>query len=744
MGVLFTAGVVVSVFVGSAAVSEVSETVPPSGYRLQETDDILQPLHPVQPRTAEMQNKVEALAWFATGRLLETRQDFRGALNAYRKAVELDPKSIEIYRALIPLAMQLDQTDEALRWAMRAVELDPQDYELLLRIGLQFARQRDFAAAIKYLDQAVRSPRLETNSPGFVMLHVELGVLYHATGQMEKAADSYAVIFDAVKNPSKYNLEFRTRAALLADPRTSYERIGQVLMDGGRLELASEALELAAKTNRASVGNLVYARAKILLLSNKPEEALAELQKYFDEQRQSKGRDAYQLLADILQKLGRSDELVGRLEKLAERDPRNRPLQYFFAEALVQAGELERAKQVYETVLKGAGDAAGYLGLAGVYRRMKRADELLDALGRGLSRVAPDGFEQMQQFDLELKAIAADAALVDALMQAGRNQAQADPSQLTFDEAYLLAKVAEQLERYEQSIEFFRLAAKLDKDRAILAYRELAEVLIDAQRYTEAATVYEEALRLRPPIELKARFYLGLTQARELAGDTAGALAAVEEAQREFPQLPVFQFQHAWIYYHARQYDKAIEGFEKVMRDNPQAKEIVRRCQFSLSNIYVQRGEIRKGEEILEKVLEEDPDDPAVNNDLGYLYADQGKHLEKAEAMIRKAVKAEPENAAYLDSMGWVLFKLGRVEEAVPYLEKAANMPSPGQDGTIWDHLGDCYHRLGKLDKAVEAWKKALQQAEAEKHPDAKMIERIKMKLAITPAEPVKSSSTNP
>ena len=59
------------------------------------------------------------------------------------------------------------------------------------------------------------------------------------------------------------------------------------------------------------------------------------------------------------------------------------------------------------------------------------------------------------------------------------------------------------------------------------------------------------------------------------------------------------------------------------------------------------------------------PDDAGVNNDLGYLYADQGKNLEKAEAMIRKAVQEEPDNGAYLDSLGWVLFKRGKVKEAV-------------------------------------------------------------------------------
>ena len=51
-----------------------------------------------------------------------------------------------------------------------------------------------------------------------------------------------------------------------------------------------------------------------------------------------------------------------------------------------------------------------------------------------------------------------------------------------------------------------------------------------------------------------------------------------------------------------------------------------------------------------------------MNNDLGYLYAEQGKNLEKAETMIRKAVADEPENSAYLDSLGWVLFKRGKAQ----------------------------------------------------------------------------------
>ena len=87
-----------------------------------------------------------------------------------------------------------------------------------------------------------------------------------------------------------------------------------------------------------------------------------------------------------------------------------------------------------------------------------------------------------------------------------------------------------------------------------------------------------------------------------------------------------------------------------------------------------------RGEAELEILFAKNPDDPGVNNDLGYLYADQGKNLEKAEAMIRKAVAEEPDNYAYLDSLGWVLFKRGKFQEARGPLEKAGRPPGRRHD----------------------------------------------------------------
>ena len=124
-----------------------------------------------------------------------------------------------------------------------------------------------------------------------------------------------------------------------------------------------------------------------------------------------------------------------------------------------------------------------------------------------------------------------------------------------------------------------------------------------------------------------------------------------------------------------------------------------------MSALCVVQGRLDEAEEWLQQVLDEYPDDVEADNDLGFLWADENKHLDRALKMIVAAVAAEPENRAYRDSLGWVYYRLGRFPEAVAELEKAVDEKQP--DGTILDHLGDAYEKLGRRDKAVAAWQRA-------------------------------------
>jgi Flp pilus assembly protein TadD len=106
------------------------------------------------------------------------------------------------------------------------------------------------------------------------------------------------------------------------------------------------------------------------------------------------------------------------------------------------------------------------------------------------------------------------------------------------------------------------------------------------------------------------------------------------------------------------------------------------------------------------QALEFEPDEPFVLNYLGYSWVEQGKNLDKAEEMIRKAVELRPSDGYIVDSLGWVLYRLGRHEEAVVHLERAAELKP--EDPVINDHLGDAYWAVGRQREARYQWQTAL------------------------------------
>lgn len=714
----------------AAQESAAPERPAPLSVPQQYGDDVLEPLDPVRPRTEAESRRLEALAWYMTGKLRETRGDPKGALEAFEQAVELDPDAVEAYRDMVPLAFSLNRSEDAVRYALKALELDPNDYQLLRQVGVFMIRQNKLDEAISLLEQAVNSETLDHASPMYVTLHRDLAILYSSTDQAEEAAESYEVVFDALRNSEKYKLDSRMRRGLRDDPATAYERMGDIFLQAGKTDLAVEAYQEAAQSDSAGAKSISYNLAQVYVKREEYDKAREELQKYFDAQLRSKGADAYRLLAEILRAQDREDEVIPALQSLAEKDPRNNTLAYFLARELIAAEKLDAAEELLKKTLEGNEDGEAYLGLIAIYREQNRPAELLQALTQAArAQVDPVGLAE------ELQAIADNADLARSLIRQGQQLPDAD-DQLGVDGFYILAKVAAASEQDDAAVELYgrALALRPNREKAMALFNEFSLFLLQLERYGKAAEVLRDATEFPSLRSERPAFLYQLALALELDHQTEAALTAIGEAQNLVPNNPNLKFRQAWILYHAHRWDEAIKQFDDLIRTFPNETKIVRQSQFSLSNIYVQQGDIRKGEEILESVLEEDPDDPSVNNDLGYLYADQGKKLEQAEQMIRKAVEAEPENPAYLDSMGWVLYRLERYQEAVTWLEKATQQEGGG-DITIWDHLGDCYAKLDQTEKAVDAWQKALEAGKSETQPDEELIKKIESKLEAAQSE---------
>jgi tetratricopeptide (TPR) repeat protein len=179
----------------------------------------------------------------------------------------------------------------------------------------------------------------------------------------------------------------------------------------------------------------------------------------------------------------------------------------------------------------------------------------------------------------------------------------------------------------------------------------------------------------------------------------------------------------------AERYEQALALAQNLAREFSQPDQ-ARAIRDSLHNVYAAMRDFAKAEEQLRLMLQADPNDATANNNLGYLWADQGKNLEEAERLIRKAleldrqqkrivaavtIEGDADNAAFVDSLGWILFRRGRFEEARTWLEKATQLAGGEDDPTVWDHLGEVDFQLRKMDEARRAWQRSLVLYETEK-----------------------------
>jgi len=131
----------------------------------------------------------------------------------------------------------------------------------------------------------------------------------------------------------------------------------------------------------------------------------------------------------------------------------------------------------------------------------------------------------------------------------------------------------------------------------------------------------------------------------------------------------------------------------------------------------------------IRKAWEATPEDPSVMNELAYMSAVDGVNLEESLLLVNGALERllgqdfEPMSinfgdrfadfeiarsetvGAYLDTRGWVLFQMGRHEEAQRDLELASLMT---RDGTVQAHLGRARHALGNAKGAFHHLVRAL------------------------------------
>ena len=127
--------------------------------------------------------------------------------------------------------------------------------------------------------------------------------------------------------------------------------------------------------------------------------------------------------------------------------------------------------------------------------------------------------------------------------------------------------------------------------------------------------------------------------------------------------------------------------------------------KFDYAMLAEKMGNLLLMEQLLKEAIKLKPDYAFAYNALGYSYADRSINLADAKKYIEIALSISPNNHYIMDSMGWLHYRLGNIEIALQFIEKAYKIQ---EDPEIAAHLGEILWKLGKLKQAEEIWEASI------------------------------------
>jgi tetratricopeptide (TPR) repeat protein len=530
------------------------------------------------------------------------------------------------------------------------------------------------------------------------------------------------------------------RESIVERAGDTHERIGNLLRKQKKYEEAVAAYKKAQQVNPERAGRLNFNLAQILKEQGRLDQSLTYLDAYL--RLQPLGLEAYEMKIGMLEDLKKEDAIVPWLQQASAGDPNNIGLKVFLAKQYLRTRQIDQAEKMFQTLAAESPNADIYRGLFHLYQEeapegIVRGLVLLNqTLDKAKNTKGPPGLAA-QQAKAMIGALREDGALAKEIVRAAFRQADRD-QRLQFETLHLLAVLADKHQKLEEAEKFYRRSlTEAGPGTEALAYGGLLRVLWKKHKYEDILKVCREGIK-KSQATNQVLFHNEMAKAHARLGNMDKALQAVDRAINIAGDndKPTVRHLRVRILIQADKFEQAEKDCLAMLEEYHAPGDAVE-IRYLLSNVYSAQRAMAKAEEQLEMILKIDPNNATVNNDLGYLWADQNKNLEKSEEMIRlaieldrrqrqmgrnPAVSEEQENAAYIDSLGWVLFRRGQLEEARKQLELASTLPDGADDPTVWDHLGDVLFRSQQMELARSAWEKSVHLFENENR--RKMDER--------------------
>jgi tetratricopeptide (TPR) repeat protein len=281
------------------------------------------------------------------------------------------------------------------------------------------------------------------------------------------------------------------------------------------------------------------------------------------------------------------------------------------------------------------------------------------------------------------------------------------------------------------------------------AYFAVGLVAMQTNDMDSARANFMKALELGHPDEGNVRLYLGqLAEARGTLEEALtwyrsidkgrmqfdaqlrvalvlGKLGRIEEARSwlsrlapssDMERLQIVQTE-AQMLREAKNYEGVFSVLSQALEKMPDSPELLYDRAMAAEKV----NRLDTLEQDLRRLIQLKPDYAHAYNALGYTLADRTPRIKEAIELLEKALKLEPDDPFIQDSMGWAMFKAKRYGEAVDYLRRAYGAKP---DPEIAAHFGEALWVKGDKDEARKVWKSGLQT-----YPDNESLRDVASRL---------------
>jgi tetratricopeptide (TPR) repeat protein len=280
-----------------------------------------------------------AKLYSALGYTYEQQKEYKKAIAAYRKAIELDRDNLDAIRGLAENLLNDGQTDEALEQYKIIADSNPEDAQTYLRMSEIYRRNGQFDLALENLKKA------ESMVQDSMEVPYNMAAVYQAQGRYDEAAQ---VLQDLLKKTEKTSNNYtqgekNNRAVFL-------ERLGTIYRDNHNDQSAVDTFR------------------KMLALGDDNAER------------------GYQQIIDTYRESKEWQKATDAAKEATQKLPNDRGLKMVYAAQLADSGQTDAGLDQVKSLLKGTPeDRDVQITLAQMYSRLRRwpeAEAAVDQAGR--------------------------------------------------------------------------------------------------------------------------------------------------------------------------------------------------------------------------------------------------------------------------------------------------------------------------------------------------------------------------